>query len=205
MAAVGWIGRLWLAAMAVSLSPTIVARPAVGAPTVKGDPAAWAEIVAALKKAQGTSYRIKYKLGGVTTIMEFVPPNSTHMIAQSPAGVSETISVGSAYRVRNGDKWACPPEGAMGAGILQPIWDLRGEVTVTRGQDLVIDNMPTRGYAYTYSQQSQGQSTIVNYKLYVGVQSGLPRRSVISQTGYTFAIDFYDYGAKIAITLPPCS
>ncbi len=139
--------------------------------------------------------------------MEFVPPNSMHMINQSPAGVSETISVGTAYRVRNGDKWACPPEGAMGAGVVQPIWiwDLQGEVAVTCGQDLVIDNMPTRGYAYTYSQQSSGLSTIVNYKLYVGVQNGLPRRSVISQTGYTWTGDFYDYGAKITITLPPCS
>ncbi len=59
MAVADWTGRLWLAAMAVNLLVTMGARPALGAPTVKGDPAAWAEIVAALKKAQGTTFRWK--------------------------------------------------------------------------------------------------------------------------------------------------
>ncbi len=204
MAAIGRIGRFWLAATAVSLSAAM-AQPAVGAPVVKGDPAAWAEIVAALQKTQGTSYRIKIAAGGVTTIMEFVPPNSSHTIAQTPKGVEETISVGSAYRIRYGDKWACPPAGTMSGPFLQPIWELQGEVTASRAPDLVIEGMPTRGYAYTHTDNFQGQPNTTSYKLYVGVQTGLARRVVTDWRGSTWAQDFYDYGAKISITLPPCS
>jgi hypothetical protein len=205
MAAIGRIGRLWLAATVVSLSATMLVQPVAGAPVVKGDPAAWAEIVAALKKTQGTSYRAKITAGEVTTTMEFIPPNSSHTIAQTPKGPTERIDVGNASRIRYGDKWACPPAGTMPGPFLQPIWDLQGEVTATRAPDLVIDGMPTRGYAYTYTDNSQGQPFTTSYKLYVGVQTGLSRRVVTTWKGSTWAQDFYDYGAKITITLPPCS
>jgi hypothetical protein len=57
--------RLSLAVAAVSLS-IVTVQPAVGAPTVKGDAAAWAEVEAALKKAQGVSHREKTTtLGGL--------------------------------------------------------------------------------------------------------------------------------------------
>ncbi len=210
MATVGWIGRLLLCAMAVSLSATMVARPAVGAGTVKGDPAAWAEIVAALKKAQGVSHREKTTTsGGVTTIVEFVPPESRHFIEQRPSGRSEGFSVGDKIWMRVGDKWQC-----VSAGIPQgPLPKLEGslpnvehEVTVTRGQDLVIEGTPTRSYNYISTQKFQGQSTTDKQRWYIGIQTGLPRRIVFEkESGYTTTTDYYDYGAKIAITLPPCS
>jgi hypothetical protein len=137
-------------------------------------------------------------------IAEFVPPNSRHTIAQTPAGVSETISVGNAYRVRTGDKWVCPPA-ETAPGLQQPIWDHQGEVTVARGQDLVIDGMPTHGYAYTHTDNSQGHPLTTNQKLYVAVLTGLPRRAVVDRSGSTMTLDFYDYGASITITLPPCT
>ncbi len=191
--------RLWLAVAAVSLSAVMV-QSAVGAPTVKGDAAAWAEIVAALEKQQTVSYRAKSAVGGGIT--EFSPPNSTH--ATVP-GQIEAIWVGDAYRIRTGAKWECatPPTGGT-PGLVPPIWKQPGEVTVARSQNLVIDGMPTRGYAFTRIGTSRGRTVTMNYKLYVGVQTGLPRRLEISG-GARETFDFYDYGAKITITLPPCS
>jgi hypothetical protein len=75
---------------------------------------------------------------------------------------------------------------------------------VARSQDLVIDGMPTHGYAFTRTGTSKGRTVTVTYKLYVGVQTGLPRRLEVSG-GARETFDFYDYGAKITITLPPCS
>jgi hypothetical protein len=94
MAKVRRIGRIWLVATAVSLSAAMV-QPAAGAPTVKGDAAAWAEVETALKKAQGVAHREKTTTsGGSTTIVEFVPPDSRHFIEQHPGGRSEGFAVG---------------------------------------------------------------------------------------------------------------
>jgi hypothetical protein len=69
--------RVWMAAATISGSMAVV-QPAVGALIVKGDAAAWGEIVAALEKQQTVSYRAKSMIGGGIT--EFVPPNSAHAI-----------------------------------------------------------------------------------------------------------------------------
>ena len=188
-----------IAAATVSALMVIV-QPAVGAPTVKGDAAAWGEIVAAMEKQQTVSYPAKSMVGGGIT--EFVPPNSTH--ATVP-GLVEAIWVGDAYRVRTGEKWECAPAPTGGApGLIPPIWKQPGEVTVARSQNLVIDGMPTRGYDFTRTGTSKGRTITMKYKLYVGVHTGLPRRLEVSG-GARETFDFDDYGAKIAITLPPCS
>ncbi len=201
-----WNGRLWLAAAAVSLLAVPV-PPAVGAPTVIGDRAAWAEMVTAVRKMGTLSYREKATMPGVTTaIKEFVPPNSRHVIAQFPGGGGrEEIVVGNEMWSRKpGDKWPCVPAKAT-AGLLPAldVENLDAEVFVTRIQDLVIDGMPTRGYNYVLIYRGQVQSYTVNNRLYIGVRTGLPRRAVLDKTGVTR--DFYDYGAKITITLPPCN
>ena len=204
-----WANQLWLIAAAVSLSISL-AQPAVGAGTVKGDAAAWAEIVAAFKKLEGISYRMKMTSSGVTTIREFVPPTSLHIVSQTPAGGSEIIIVGTVYAARKpGDKWACPPGGpeTWKSTFFPKVEDIPAEqtVTVTRVQGLVIDGMPTRGYDYTFTGQVQGQSHTQKQKLYVGVPTGLPRRASMESDGYASTIDYYDYGAKITITPPSCS
>ncbi len=192
--------RLWLALAAASLS-IAVAQPAVGAPKVTGDAAAWAEIVAAFEKQQTVSYRAKSTVGGGIT--EFTPPNSTHAIVP---GLMEVIWVGDAYRIRTGAKWECatPPTGGS-PGLVPPIWKQPGEVTVARSQDLVIDGMPTRAYAFTRTGTSKGRTVTMNYKLYVGGQTGLPRRLEVLGAVARETFDYYDYGTKITITLPPCS
>ncbi len=200
MATLGWIGRLCLAAAAVNLSIVMV-QPAVGAPTVKGDAAAWTEIVAALKKQRTVSYRAKETTGPTDKtpgITEFVPPNTKHTIVP---GLLESFSVGNKYWARRiGDKWDCssavngPPVGAA-------VWDQQGEVIAKRIPALVIGGTPTRGYTYTFTGTINGRPVSGNQKLYVAVQTGLPRRAVVEEK---LTFDFYDYGAKITIT-PPCS
>jgi hypothetical protein len=39
--------------------------------------------------------------------------------------------------------------------------------------------------------------------IYVGSQTGLPKRVIRGDGGQT--IDYYDYGVPVAITLPPCA
>src|SRR5713226_1044940 len=96
MATLGWIGRPWLAAAAVSLS-VIIVQPAVGAPTVKGDAAAWAEVVAPLRKQYAIAVRGKSTETGKTMIIEFGPPDSQHRILQGyPDMIApEGITVGN--------------------------------------------------------------------------------------------------------------
>lgn len=205
-----WANQLWLIAAAASLSIGL-AQPVVGAGTVKGDAAAWAEIVAAFKKLEGVSYRMKMTSGGGTMIREFVPPNSLHIVSQTPAGGSETVIVGTVYAVRGkpGDKWLCPPGGpeTWKDTFFPKVEDIPAgqTVTVTRAQDLVIDGMPTRGYDYTFTGQVQGRPFTNHQKLYVGVPNGLPRRALWESDGYTSTFNYYDYGAKITITPPSCS
>lgn len=199
MATLGRIDRLCLAAAAVSLSIVIV-QPAVGAPAVKGDAAAWTEIVAALKKQRTVSYRAKSTTGPTDNkpgITEFVPPNTKHTIVP---GLLESFSVGNKYWARGiGDKWDCSPN-VNGPPVGAPVWEQQGEVTAKRIPALVIDGKPTRGYAYTFTGTITGRAVTGNEKLYVAVQSGLPRRAVVEDR---LTFDFYDYGAKITIT-PPC-
>ena len=200
MATLGWIGRLCLAAAAVSLS-IVIAQPAVGAPTVKGDAAAWAEIVAALKKQRTVSYRAKSTTGPTDNtpgITEFVPPSTKHTIVP---GLLESFSVGSKYWVRAiGDKWDCSLT-ANGPLVGANVWDQQGEVNAKRIPALVIGGIPTRGYGYTFTGTVKGRTVTGNEKLYVAVQTGLPRRAVVEEK---LTFDFYDYGAKIPIA-PPCS
>ncbi len=204
-----WVNQVWLIAAVVGLSLAL-AQPAVGAGTVKGDATAWTEVVAAFKKLEGISYRMKMTSHGVTTIREFVPPNSVHIVSQTPAGGSEIIIVGTVYAARKlGDKWLCPPVSpeTWKSTFFPKAEDIPAEqtVTVTRAPDLVIDGMPTRGYDYTFTSQVQGRPSTSHQKLYVGVQTGLPRRALWEADGYTSTFDYYDYGAKITITPPSCS
>jgi hypothetical protein len=146
----------------------------------------------------------------VTMIREFVPPSSVHVVAQTPAGGSEIIIVGTVYATRKpGDKWLCPqiPPETWKATFFPKVEAIPAEetVTVTRAPSLAIDGVSTRGYDYTFASQVQGRSSGMHQKLYIGIQTGFPRRGLMESAGYTSTIDYYDYGAKITITPPSCS
>jgi hypothetical protein len=149
MATLGRIGQLRLAAAAVSLSIVMV-QPAVGAPTVKGDAVAWAEVVAALKKQYATAFRGKSAETGTSMIIEFAPHGSQHVILQGyPDMIApEMITVGHTFWKRDhNSKWNCADPLRLSPADTVPLWDRKGEVSVTRIPDLMIGGMPTHGYA----------------------------------------------------------
>lgn len=197
--------RFWMAAVTVSLSVAMV-EPAVGAPTVKGDTAAWAEVVAALKRQHATTFRGKSTEADKTIIIEFAPPDFQHRILQGyPDMIApEGITVGNtAWKRDHNGKWDCPHPVRLSPADAVPLWDRKGEVTVTRVSGLVIGGMQTHGYAYTQTFEISGISLTMKERLYVGVQTGLPLRQITDTGKTTSTFDYYDYGAKITIA-PPC-
>jgi hypothetical protein len=185
---------------------------AVAAPAVKGDAAAWSAIVAAEKKLRGlVGYRIRVSVSdGTTATGDFSPPN-LHWLVLSKDGTSEIFVVGNKSAIRH----IAP--GAAG-GVLCRIGtdihsvpfpeptDRQGELTVTRKDDTVIDGVPVHLYDYTMVVNG----VQVDGEMYLGIQSGLPRRTVetyATNSGLqTTTKDYFDYGVKVVppITLPQC-
>lgn len=117
----------------------------------------------------------------------------------------EGITVGNtAWKRDHNGTWDCAHPVRLSPTDAVPLWDRKGEVTVTRVPDLVIGGMQTRGYAYTQTFEISGISLTTKERLYVGVQTGLPLRQITDTGQTTSTFDYYDYGAKITIT-PPCS
>jgi hypothetical protein len=71
-----------------------------------------------------------------------------------------------------------------------------GTVNVSRGPDTAIGGTPVHTI---FSMKDGGNKDTI----YVGSQNGLPKRVITGAGRQT--IDYYDYGAHIAITLPPCA
>ncbi len=88
--------------------------------------------------------------------------------------------------------------------FIKDLTDVQGEITVTRKPDTVIDGTPVRGYGIDKIESGVHSTGAA----YIGVQNGLPRRLVDTYPGdngpKTATLDYYDYGAKIAIALPNC-
>jgi hypothetical protein len=84
----------------------------------------------------------------------------------------------------------------------------QGTVDIARAPDAAIDGQPMRVYLYTMQGAaggSMGGAAGVKTTLYVGSDNGLPRRVVLATARGDQALDYYDYGAAIQITLPPCA
>jgi hypothetical protein len=191
---------------------TCLAAPASADLTVKGDQAAWREISAAYAKLNALpGYRIKTEVpGGGTLVMEMVPATrGMHSVAHTPNGDLEMIAVGDQTRLRGTAPGA--PAGWQCTGVPSvPKFDpaaIQGTVDVARAPDAAIDGQPMHVYVYTAqaSGGGMGMSGEIKTTLYVGVENGLPRRAVVGASRGDQAVDFYDYGAAIQITLPPCS
>jgi len=85
-----------------------------------------------------------------------------------------------------------------------PTETIQGSVDVSRGADTVIAGTAVRAYIYRYTATAQGQTVKGKTTPHVGTQTGLPRRAITSGGRELATIDFFDYGAKIDIRLPPC-
>jgi len=185
---------------------------AIAAPVVSGDAAAWSTIVAAEKKLHSlTGYRIKVNVSdGTTATGDFSPPN-LHWLVLSKDGISEIFVVGNQSAIRHiapgGEGGALCRIGTDTHSVPFPEpTDRQGELTVTRKDDTVLDGMPVHHYDYTL----MANGVQVNGEMYVGIQFGLPRRTVESYSTtsglQTTTKDYYDYGVKVVppITLPRC-
>ena len=206
--------RTWLHRTAAAVAAAcLLTAPALADVTIKGDRAAYDEVVAAFKKLFSLpSYRMKMLLeGNQEAIVEMTPPDGVHMTGHMTNGNMEMVSVGgkSAMKIDAPGMpsgWRCSP--ATSAASRQPFTipdpektahEGTGTIDVARGADTNIEGTPVHTYI---SNNSNGSKDTV----YVGSQTGLPRRIISQKTGgQQTMIDYYDYGANIVIKLPPCA
>ncbi len=192
--------RAWLYGSAALAVVCLLAAPVLADVTVTGDRSAYDEVVGAFKKlfslpgfrAKMTSPQAQ---GGV---FEYAAPNSLHFGV--PGGPYEMIAVGGQVATRTNipgqpSGWRCRT--ATGGDRPRPLFDpsrATGTYHVSRGPDTVIDGTPVHTI---FSAKDGGKKD----SIYVGSQNGLPKRV----TSGDDTIDYYDYGAPVAITLPPCA
>lgn len=204
------IGRGIATALVVLTACLLVPGAAPAEVTVQGDRAAWAEIGAAYKKLNSLSgYRMKVSAGpgAQEVIVEVVPPGATHTMVHMASGTMETVSVNGQTRFRMNvpgapSGWQCRRAAPMQAP--RDPTSVQGTVEVSRGPDTTIEGTPVHTYVYTSTTRVQGEDVTTKTTLYVGTQTGLPRRAVTGTPAGESRVDYYDYGAKIDITLPPC-
>jgi hypothetical protein len=187
--------------------------PASAEVTVKGDSAAWQEVIAAYRKLNTLpGYRMKTAMpGGQSMVLEVAQGgNAMHMTMQGSGGGMEMVRIGDQVRFRMDAPGAPPGWKCQGMPPMPRAGDptsVQGTVEVARGPDAAIDGQPMRVYLYTVDASAgnvpPGMSSVKS-TLYVSTESGLPRRVVVTTPRGDQALDYYDYGAPIAITLPPC-
>lgn len=198
-----------------------LAVPGVTAPTVKGDAAAWTELVTAYRKLNSLSgYRVKGDVsgggrGGASFVYEVEPPDRAyHETRQTSRGTVELFSIGDKIVGRMPGRGRCrtlardPNRIPLFRDLADPGDDFA--YTITRQPDSVIDGTPTHAYGVTLDGARGGQS--IPATIYIGAQTGLPRRVVTTVTvanqgttrSRTTTLDFYDYGTKINVVLPNC-
>jgi hypothetical protein len=201
----------WIAHLAVVTAIGVagsVAGAAVAAPTVKGDTAAYEEIIAAFRKLYALpGYRMKVALSDGSSYQdEFAPPNSHWTVHTIQGGVLDSYVVGNTSATRMSGP------GAPGGGQCRRIpgsrparffpdpTEFSGELTVNRRPDTEIEGTAVHDYAYVQVAPRGSRSS---GDVYLETQSGLPRRVLITGGGdKTGTLDYYDYGATISITLP---
>jgi len=183
----------------------LLSPPALPQTAVQGDQAAWAEVTAAYKKLSSLSgYRMTLALfGQAGESVEIVPPDRWH--AAVPAAGSEYVAVGTKGALRGpgaSGMWYCWNTDAR-HWIPRAPETAPGTLAMARELDARIDDLPVRAYHIVASAMRLyvGGAAASEMTMYVGVQTGLPRRIVMDDSE---TWDFYDYGARITIRLPPC-
>ncbi len=189
------------------------ALPASADLTVKGDAAAWREVVAAYQKLSALpGYRFRTTVPQGSMIVEVAPADKAmHSTMQSANGGAEFIVVGGQSRMRMTAAGAPPGWRCVNVPKMPNMSDptaFQGTVDVARAPDAAIDGQPMHVYVYTIESSAGGPTAAAGPAkptLYVGSDNGLPRRVVVATSRGDQALDYYDYGAAIQITLPPCS
>jgi hypothetical protein len=200
-AAVAVCAALWIAVA----PPAPWGSRAAAAVTVNGNARAWHELLAAfgrLNRLRG--YRIKVDAASGTMVVDVMPRrNAVHSTMQSQGMDAEVIVVGSHSRSRLtapgvSGTWAC--EGVPPLPKASDFLGADGTVDVARAPDTAIDGEAVRVYRVAAS----GSFGEITSTVFVGAANGLPRRAVMTSGAGEQTLDYYDYGAPIEITLPPC-
>ena len=172
-----------------------------GAAATGGDPAAKADVIAAFARLSTLpGYRIKVASRDATGVSEFVSPDKAHHTMHGSGGTIEYVIVGKEGRVRyelpgQPAGWQCLATGSRTSNFFDVDKMRKDMPEPLRKPDTAIDGTPVRVYV---------DSTNPGNILSVGTKTGLPRRFVDASKESGGTLDFYDYGAKITITLPPC-
>ena len=186
--------------------------PLRAGPVVAGDQRVWEEITAAFQKLEATSYRMRMSAPEQTVITEHVPPGSTRTTTWVTGEVGEidSVTVGDETRSRVIGpgvlgSWVCG--GVETRRLAIELKDYLRVVEASRLPDTLIEGLPVHTYAVAYTIRGSSQTATAKTIFYVGIQTGLPRRSITSYPlgSGGLVVDYYDYGAPITITLPACS
>lgn len=183
-----------LMALPVTAAPT--------GPTFKGDPRAVAEVQAAFQKfAAARTWRSRMTSGDSTTTTAFVAPDRFHMTIVQGKETTEMFMIGREVWMKSGGTCQKLPAAVPVKTPKEMIehGDAQTTVTVARGGAETVEGTPTQTYVLTV----ESRGTTVREKLYVATASGLPRRLEIAGTP-PVTIDYFDFGAPIAINSPPC-
>ncbi len=159
---------------------------------------------------------------------EIVPPDKLHMTLQTPQGELEIVIVGDDSRFRavpgsgGPGPWQCNPirRDPSAASPTLPVNILisgLGTRNVSRGEDSEIHGTPVHTYLVTGTapdpmRSDRALTYLPGTAVYVDAGNHLPVRIVAEYTisagsasqRVTSIFDFSDYGAAIAIDLPPC-
>ena len=192
--------RTWLYGSAAVAVVCLLATPVLADVTVTGDRSAYDEVVAAFKKLFSLpGFRAKMtNPQGQGGLFEYAAPNSWHI--GDPGGPYELIHVSGQVATRvsipgQPTGWRCQTAKPTDRPLFDPT-RAAGTYNLSRGPDTVIDGTPVQTI---FSTKDGGDKDTI----YVGSQNGLPKRVIPG--GERQTIDYYDYGAHIAIILPPCT
>jgi len=210
--------RVWLSTALAAVAVFACASASVADLKVTGDQVAWQELTAAFQKlAALSSYKMKIETvspqGNGTMAWEVLPDRS-HATFLLDIGVGEediTVAGQSRHRLTTSNvpgDWQCGP-GILPtdpAAVLDFERGFQGTVSVSRGPNTTIDNVPMR--AYVTATTSADNSVTADTTIYVAATTGLPRRAIsggsaAGQSGQA-TIDYYDFGVPVTISLPPC-
>ncbi|MDQ7859860.1 MAG: hypothetical protein QN174_11280 [Armatimonadota bacterium] len=200
-----WIVCL-VVAIALAAAPAVPAAPAAA---FQGDPAAIAELQAALEKFNALrTWRARMTLAGQSVapiIISSAGPDRTQMTIGAGGAVQQMyILEGIGTWVQQGTQCSRLPGGTSAPGPSRadadPSARREGTVTVTRGDRQILDGVPTQTYLMTV--EAQGRRSQLKY--YIDPAITLPKRMEIQSERGTLIFDYYDYNAPIVINNPPC-
>lgn len=185
-----------LATLAIGAAPRLI---------VRGDPAAWAEIQAALVKLQRLStYRTRTAVLGRPATVEIVNPDRFRIKIVGTSTI-EAVIVGKEGRSRvSGGDWRCLTLPNVLPETNPERWV--GDVTASKGAIAFIEGVRVQTYSYTLRVGAPSG----HYRLYVDVATGLPKRLLVLDVKedepetVKSQFDYYDFNAPITIELPSC-